>query len=157
MVLQDGLLEALKSSCYSFSSEIVTPLDFLHVLHQLAQLLLTRRHADYRRNHLCRQLRLPEFEPCFPAPRPRIIEVLPVTDRFPLMRLLAWWLADWPERFITVCFDNLIWPRDLLAGMSAPPLWYEYTVQQITWPNALERAMKLLETDITAANLRRST
>ncbi len=153
MVLQQGLLKALITGCYEFASERVAPLDFLRVLYQLARLLLTRKHADYRRGHLCRQLKLPEFEPCFSAPRPRIVEVLPVADRFQLMRLLAWWLDDWPERFITTCFDNLIWSRDLLTGMSAPPVWYECTAQQVSWSNALERTMKLLETDMMAVNL----
>ncbi len=151
-MLQNGLLNALTTGRYSFSSETVTSLDFMRVLHQLARLLLTRRHAEYRRDRFCRRLGLPEFEPCFPTSRPRIIEMLPVTDRFQLMRLLAWWLGNWPERFIAVCFDSLIWSSDLLAGISVPPPWYEYTAQQVSWSNALGRVMRLLEADIAAAN-----
>lgn len=154
ILLQKNLLDALKTGCYSLSSEIVTPLDYLQVLHQLARLLLTRRHADYRRDRLCHRLGLAAFEPCFRAPRLRIVEALPAHDRFQLMRLLAWWLSDWPERFITVCFDALIWSRDLLAGIPAPPRWYEYTAQQVNCSNALSRVLKLLEADMAGEDLK---
>jgi hypothetical protein len=154
---QQDLLDAVKTGGYTFSSATATPLDYLRVLHQLAQLLLTRRHADYWRDRLCYRLGLAAFDPGFVASKPRIVEALSVYDRFQLMRLLAWWLNDWPERFITVCFDILIWSGDLLARMSAPPPWYESIVQQVNCSNALNRVVKLVEAEIAAGNLTPNT
>lgn len=154
---QQNLLDALTTGCYTFSSAIVTPLDYLRVLHQLARLLLTRRQADYWRDRLCYRFGLATFDPAFVASRPRIVEALPVYDRFQVMRLLAWWLNDWPEGFVTICFDLFIWSGDLLAGMSAPPPWYEYIVQQVNGSNALNRVVKLVETEMAAGKLTPNT
>ena len=154
ILLQQGLFDASKTGNYTFSSALVTPLDYLRVLRQLARLLLARRRADYWRDRLCYRLGLAVFEPGFRASRPRVVEALPVYDRFQLMRLLAWWLTDWPERFITVCFDTFIWSSDLLTGMPAPPPWYESAAQQVNCSNAFNRVLKLLEADIAAGHLK---
>ena len=84
----------------------------------------------------------PYFVPCLPSSKQWALEGLSVTDRFRLLLLLAWWLEDWPEQFITVCLDHMIWPRDLLGHMPSPPQWYEHTVQKVSWGEALKRAIQ---------------
>ena len=59
------------------------------------------------------------------------------------MVLLAWWVEHWPEHFIAVCLETCLWSRELLARMSAPPVWYEEIVHNISWWEALHRLMPL--------------
>ena len=84
----------------------------------------------------------PYFVPHLPSSQQWALEGLSVTDRFRLLLLLAWWLEDWPDQFITGCLELLIWPRDLLRRMASPPLWYEQTVEKVTWSEALKRALQ---------------
>jgi len=140
---QTVLLEALTTGWYQLGAhEIVRLSHYLRVLHHLGRLLVTHRHADYQRATLCRRLEQPYFAPCLPSSKRWALEGLSVTDRFQLLLLLAWWLADWPEQFITVCLENRLWPSDLLRRMPSPPLWYEQTVQKVSWWEALKKAIQ---------------
>jgi hypothetical protein len=69
------------------------------------------------------------------------------------MQLLAWWLDDWPNRFIEVCLDNWLWPRELLERMPSPPSWYEETAQQASWSNALASVLHQWQYEIPDGNL----
>ena len=109
----------------------------LRVCQQLVRILVTRHDAASRRAQLCHHVGYPFFELCFPSPYRRTLDVLSVTARFQLMRLLAWWVADWPEHFLTVCWEQLLWPRILLEHMASPPPWYKDTVHQVSWENTL--------------------
>jgi len=120
---------------------------YLRVLHQLACVLATHPRADYRRAQLCYRCDQPFFALCFPAVARRVIEALAVTDRFRLMLLLAWWVEDWPEHFIAVCLETCLWPRELLARMPAPPVWFADIVQNISWWEALHRLTPLWQPD----------
>lgn len=137
------LLQALANGWYPLAAnQMVRLSDYLRVVHHLGRLLVTHRDADDQRARLCRRLDQPYFVPCWPASKQWALEGLSVSDRFQLFLLLAWWLEDWPERFITVCLDQLIWPRDLLGHMSSPPQWYEHTAQRVSWGEALKRAIQ---------------
>jgi hypothetical protein len=150
VAFQTLLLKALEGGWYPLSeNQRVRLPDYLRVVRHLGRLLLTHRDADDQRARFCRRLDQPYFIPCWPASKAWALEGLSVMDRFRLLLLLAWWLEDWPEQFITVCFDHLIWPRDLLGHMLSPPQWYEHTVQQVSWEKALKRA---IQTYIDAQN-----
>ncbi len=147
---QTLLLKALANGWYPLAeNQMVRLPDYLRVVRHLGCFLLTHRDADAQRARFCRRLDQPYFIPCWPASKAWALEGLSVTDRFRLLLLLAWWLEDWPEQFITVCLDHLIWPRDLLGRMPSPPQWYEHTVQQVSWGEALKRA---IQADIDAQN-----
>jgi hypothetical protein len=143
VAFQTLLLKALANGWYPLGkNQIVRLSDYLRVVRHLGRLLLTHRDADHQRARLCRRLDQPYFIPGWPASKAWALEGLSVTDRFRLLLLLAWWLEDWPEQFITVCLDHLIWPRDLLRHMPSPPQWYEHTVQKVSWGEALKRAIQ---------------
>jgi hypothetical protein len=143
VTFQTLLLKALEGGWYPLAeNQMVRLPDYLRVVRHLGRLLVTHRDADLHRTRLCRRLDHPYFVPCWPASKQWALEGLSVTDRFRLFLLLAWWLENWPERFVTVCLDHLIWPRDLLGHMPSPPLWYEHTVQQVSWGEALKRAIQ---------------
>jgi hypothetical protein len=143
VTFQTLLLKALTTGWYPLAEdEMVRLPHYLRVVHHLGRLLVTHRDADQRRARLCRHVEQPYFGPCLPASKQWALEGLSVTDRFRLLLLLAWWLEDWPEQFITVCLDLLIWPRDLLRRMVSPPLWYEQTVEKVSWSEALKRALR---------------
>jgi hypothetical protein len=143
VTFQTLLLNALTTGWYPLTEdEMVRLPSYLRVVRQLGRLLVTHRDAAHKRAQFCRRLEQPYFAPCLPASKQWALEGLSVTDRFQLLLLVAWWLEDWPEQFITVCFDHLIWPRDLLRRMSCPPQWYEQTVQRVSWGEALKRAIQ---------------
>jgi hypothetical protein len=143
VTFQTLLLKALTTGWYPLAEdEMVRLPHYLCVVRHLGRLLVTHRDADHRRARLCRQVEQPYFVPCLPASKQWALEELSVTDRFRLLLLLAWWLEDWPEQFVTVCLDLMIWPRDLLRRMASPPLWYEQTVEKVSWSEALKRALR---------------
>jgi TniQ len=143
VAFQTLLLQALANGWYPLAeNQMVRLPDYLRVVRHLGRLLLTHRDADLQRARLCRRLEQPYFVPCWPASKAWALEGLSVTDRFRLLLLLAWWLEDWPEQFIAVCLDHMIWPRDLLGHMPSPPQWYEHTVQKVSWGEALKRAIQ---------------
>lgn len=143
VTFQTLCLKALANGWYPLAeNQMVRLPDYLRVVRHLGRLLVTHRDADLHRTRLGRRLDQPYFVPCWPASKQWALEGLSVTDRFRLFLLLAWWLENWPERFITVCLDHLIWPRDLLGHMPSPPLWYEHTVQKVSWGEALKRAIQ---------------
>lgn len=132
VAFQTALLEALVIGWYPLAaSGIVRVSRYLRVLHHLARLLTTHKQAAQWRATFCRRARQPYFEPRFPSSTRRALEVLSVMDRFRLMLLLAWWLEDWPEHFVAVCVDTVLWARDLLDRMPSPPGWYAHIVQQV--------------------------
>ena len=140
VAFQTVLLKALVTSQYRLPGHGVTPsYGYFRVLHQLARVLVTSRQAEDYRARLCSHFGLGNFKPRFLSPRRRVVEVLPVNDRFPLMQLLASWLDDWPDQFVAVCMDNLIWDRELLGRMPSLPPWSEQAAQQVTWSNVLRR------------------
>jgi len=143
VTLQTLLLQALTTGWYPLAEdEIVKLCHFLRVLRHLGRLLIRHRDADLHRARLCRRVQQPHFVPHLPSSKQWALEGLSVTDRFRLLLLLAWWLEDWPDHFVTVCLELLIWPRDLLRRMASPPLWYEQTVEQVTWSEALKRVLQ---------------
>jgi hypothetical protein len=143
VTFQTLLLHALATGWYPLAAaESVRLPHFLRVVRHLGRLLVMHRDADQQRAKLCRRVEQPYFVPCVPASKQWALEGLSVTDRFRLLLLVVWWLDNWPERFITVCLEHLIWPRDLLQRMPSPPLWYEQIVQKVSWEEALKRAIQ---------------
>jgi TniQ len=138
MRFQRVVLQALTTGWYALPKHGTVPVgQVLRVCQQLVRILVTRHDAASRRAQLCHHVGYPFFELCFPSPYRRTLDVLSVTARFQLMRLLAWWVADWPEHFLTVCWEQLLWPRILLEHMASPPPWYKDTVHQVSWENTL--------------------
>src|SRR6266571_5931793 len=138
MVFQRAVRKALTTGWYALPRHGTVPVcQVLRVCHQLVRILVTRHDAASRRAQLCHHIGSPLFELRFPSPYRRTLEVLPVTTRFQLMRLLAWWVADWPVHFLVVCWEHLLWPRLLLEHMASPPLWYLEAVHQVSWENTL--------------------
>jgi hypothetical protein len=143
---QTSILQAMTTGWYQLAEDAVVRLfQFLRVLRYLVRLLVMHEDANRLRDGFCRRLEQPYFIPCLPASTYRLLEGLSVTDRFQLLLLVAWWLEDWPEQFVTICFDHLIGPHHLLRHMSSPPSWYEQTVQQVSGETALKRAIELFE------------
>jgi len=137
------LLQALTTGWYPLAEDESVQLGhFLGVLRHLGRLLVRHRDADLHRARLCQRVKQPYFIPHLPSSPQWTLEGLSVTDRFRLLLLLAWWLEDWPDQFITVCLELPIWPRDLLRHMASPPLWYEQTVEKVTWSEAFQRALQ---------------
>lgn len=143
VVFQAILLKALATAKYSLPGYGFVPsYDYFRALHQLARVLITNPQAEHYRATLCRYFGLPDFQLRFLAPKRRAVEVLPVNDRFQLMQVLAGWLDGWPDQFVTVCRDNLVWARVLLNRMPSPPSWYEHTAQQVTASSVLNRVLE---------------
>ena len=143
VAFQTFLLGALTTGwCQLGNHEVVRLPHYLRVLHHLGRLLVTHRHADHQRAMLCRRVAQPYFAPCLPAAKRWALEGLSITDRFRLLLLLAWWVDDWPERFMAVCLATLLWPSELLRRMLDPPLWYEQIVQKVSWWEALKKAIQ---------------
>jgi hypothetical protein len=129
---QTFLVEALERGWCALSKSQLTPtVHYLLVLRQLGRLLVTRNRALERRTAFCRHLGEPYFEPCFPSPRARALEVLSVVDRFALMRLLGWWMDDWPDQFVAMCAMANLTMTDLMRDLPYRPLWYEEAVEQV--------------------------
>ena len=132
MQLQTLLVEALCRGWYPLSqAESVSTEEYVLVLRQLGRLLITRNRAEELRRGFCGHLGEPYFEPSFPSPRGRAIEVLSVADRFPLMLLLGWWLDDWPDQFVAMCAMARLTRTDLSRDFASPPDWYEEAVHQV--------------------------
>jgi hypothetical protein len=132
MQFQTLLVEALCRGWYPLSqAESVSTEEYVLVLRQLGRLLITRNRAEELRRGFCGHLGEPYFEPSFPSPRGRAIEVLSVADRFPLMLLLGWWLDDWPDQFVAMCAMARLTRTDLSRDFASPPDWYEEAVHQV--------------------------
>ena len=126
------LIEALRRGwCPLGRTLSVLTEEYLAVLLHLGRMLVSRRSSQDLRQAFCRQLGEPDFEPGFPSPQKRSIEVLSVADRFSLLVLLAWWLDDWPTRFIAMCSQVQLSPGDLSHSFRFPPDWYEDVVEQV--------------------------
>jgi len=132
MQFQTLLVDALRRGWYPLSqAESVATEDYLAVLRHLSRLLITRNRAQELRRGFCGHLGEPYFEPSFPSSRGRAIEVLSVADRFALMRLLGWWLDDWPDQFVAMCTMAQLTRTDLGRDFPFPPDWYEAAVSQV--------------------------
>jgi len=132
MQFQTMLVEALQRGwCPLSPAESVSTEQYLAVLQQLGRLLITRHRAHELRTGFCQHLGEPFFEPSFPSPGARALEVLSVADRFPLMLLLGWWLDDWPDRFVAMCAMAKLTITDLGRDFLHPPDWYEEAVEQV--------------------------
>jgi hypothetical protein len=143
VTFQTLLLQALTTGWYPLTDdELVRLPHYLRVVRHLGRFLVTHRDANQQRARLCRRVEQPYFVPSVPASKQWALEGLSVTDRFRLLLLVAWWVEDWPEQFITVCLENLFWPSDLLRGMPSPPLWYEQTVHKVSWWEALKKVIQ---------------
>jgi hypothetical protein len=143
VTFQTVLLHALTTGWYPLTAdEFVRLPHYLRVVRHLGRFLVTHRDADQQRARLCRRVEQPYFVPCVPASKQWALEGLSVIDRFRLLLLVAWWVDEWPEQFITVCLENLFWPSDLLRGMPSPPLWYEQTVHKVSWWEALKKVIQ---------------
>ena len=105
--------------------------DYFLVLRHLSQLVTGKSRAQQSRQVFCQYLRHPYFEPHFPGPKRRAIEVLSVVDRFPVMRLLAGWLDQWPERFVMMCEQAELRSTELVRGLPIRPEWYVQAVRQV--------------------------
>ena len=152
ITFQTRLLRALTTGWYPLAEgQMVRLPHYLRVVRHLGGLLVTHRDADHRRAGFCRRVEQPYFVPCLPTSKQWALEGLSVTDRYRLLLLLAWWLEDWPEQFVTVCFDLLIWPRDLLRRMASPPPWYAHTVEKVSWSEALKRALQAYNNEWNAS------
>lgn len=146
VAFQTFLLQALATSgCQLPVHGVVPACDYFRVLHQLTRVLVTYRQAEHYRPRLCSHFGLPDFTPHFLSPRRCAVEVLSVEDRLQLMQLLACWLEEWPDQFVTACIDNWVWDTELLGCMPSPPPWYEQTARQVTWSNALSRVLQRWE------------
>lgn len=131
-LFQTMLVEALQRGwCPLSPAESVSTEQYLAVLQQLGRLLITRHRAHELRTGFCQHLGEPFFEPSFPSPGARALEVLSVADRFPLMLLLGWWLDDWPDRFVAMCAMAKLTITDLGRDFLHPPDWYEEAVEQV--------------------------
>ncbi len=132
MQFQTLLIEGLHRGRYALSrGKSVSTEEFLSVLKQLGRLLMTRKRAQELRRGFCGEMGEPYFEPSFPSLWGRAIEVLSVTDRFPLMLLLGWWLDDWPEQFVAMCAMAQLTVTDLGRDFPFQPDWYEAAVEQV--------------------------
>ena len=132
MQLQRWLIEALQTGrCRLSPSELVPSDEYLLVLQHLGRLLITRKRAKALRTGFCQHLGECYFEPSFPSPRARALEVLPVADRFTLMLLLAWWLDDWPDQFVAMCAMAKLTVTDLRRDFGRQPDWYQQAVEQV--------------------------
>jgi hypothetical protein len=129
---QTLLVEALHRLWYPLSrAESVPTEEFLSVLRHLGRLLITRKRAPELRRGFCGHMGEPYFEPFFPSPRGRAVEVLSVADRFVLMLLLGWWLDDWPDQFVAMCAMTKLTVTDLRCNFLSQPDWYEDAVAQV--------------------------
>lgn len=105
--------------------------DYFLVLQKLSRLLVTGKQAPLLRKVLCQHSRQPCFELNSPSHKMRALESVSVADRFQLMKLLAWWLAQWPNRFIAFCVDADLRFTQLVQGMPIRPQWYEPVARQL--------------------------
>ena len=130
---QTLLVEALHRGWYPLTpAESVSTAEYLAVLTHLERLLLRRYRAHAWRRAFRGPVANPVWEPSWLSSPDRALEMLPVTDRFALMRLLAWWLDHWPEQFVALCAMAQLTPADLRSGFLDPPAWYEAAVAQVT-------------------------
>ena len=148
MRIQGLLVDALSQGQYPLTpGKWVATEEVLSVLRHLGYLLLTSKHAQELRRWFCAEMGEPYFEPSFPSSRSRSIEVLSVADRFGLMRLLAWWLSDWPNQFIALGVMAKLTLRVLMRHFLNPPEWYGDAVWQVSEGIRFRRAMELMELD----------
>jgi hypothetical protein len=125
---QTVLVEALHRGWYPLvRANAVLTAEYLSVLQHLGHLVLTRQRA-----HALRR----EFGACTGVPsllssQERTIAGLSITDRFTLMRLLGWWLEEWPERFVAMGAMAQLTRTDLNEGFSCQPNWYAAAVTQV--------------------------
>lgn len=101
------------------------------MLKHLGRRLLRRHRAPALRSEFRGPVETPVWEPSWLSSPERAIEVLPVTDRFALMRLLAWWLNHWPEQFVAMCAMAQLTRTDLSSRFLAEPDWYAAAVAQV--------------------------
>ena len=143
VTFQIRLLQALEGGWFPLAeNQMVRLSDYLRVVRHLGRLLVTHHDADRQRARFCRRLDQPDFVPRWPASKQWALDGLSAADRLRLFLVLAWWLEDWPERFITTCLAHELWPRDLLGYLSSPPPWYEHTAQRVSWGEANRRAIQ---------------
>lgn len=126
------LLESLRRGWYPLCRTLsVLTEEYLAVLLHLGRMLISRYRAQELRRAFCRHLGEPDLEPCFPSAQKRAIESLSVADRFSLLVLLAWWLDDWPDRFVAMCTRVQLSLTDLGDSFPFQPDWYEDVVERV--------------------------
>ena len=129
---QTSLVAALHRGWYPLAPTASVPTEeSLAVLKHLGRLLITRHRAHALRRERRSPLETLAWEPSWLSSPERTIEVLPVTDRGALMRLLAWWLDQWPEQFVAMCAMAQLTRTDLRSGFLAEPDWYAVAVAQV--------------------------
>ena len=125
------LIEALRRGWYPLGQPLsVLTEEYLDVLQYLGRLLISPKRAQLR-TVFCRHIGVPDFSPCLSSPKKPAIEVLSVADRFSLLALVAWWLDDWPDRFIAMCARAQLSLPDLGRSFRFQPDWYEEVVKLV--------------------------
>ncbi len=99
--------------------EIVHVISFFNGLKQLVKLLsFSRRSQRFRQTVILKSgLQVGETQK-------RHFDLLAVEDRRRTLRLAAWLLERWPERFIEAASASRTWSAFLLAEMPNAPFWY---------------------------------
>lgn len=129
---QTWLVEALHHGWYLLApTTAVAIAEYLAVLTHLGRLVLRRYRAHALHRAFRGPVANPVWEPSWLSSPDRALDMLPVTDRFALMLLLAWWLDHWPEQFVALCAMAQLTRTDLRSGFLDPPAWYEAAVAQV--------------------------
>jgi hypothetical protein len=126
------LVEAFHHGGYPLiPTTAVATAEYLAVLTHLGRLVLRRYRAHAWRRAFRGPVAHPVWEPSWLSSPDRALDMLPVTDRFILMRLLAWWLEQWPEQFVALGAMAQLTRADRQSGCLDPPAWYEAAVAQV--------------------------
>jgi hypothetical protein len=149
---QTLLVEAFHHGGYPLApTTAVATAEYLAVLAHVRRLLLRRYRAPTGRRAFHGPVANPVWEPFWLSAPDRALEMLPMTDRFVLMRLLAWWLDPWPEQFVMRGARAQLTRAELQSGFLDPPAWYEAAVAQVAQSRCAGR--KLVSSRAVSAGL----
>ena len=123
--VQRHLYEILQ---YGYSSNVMYPILYFDVLHQIIQLLITcRPRLQSLRRDLFEQQKMPFFILSSSIP---IFELLDSEMRMQVTLMAYWLLSEWPERFLFYCKKHELRSTDVLPRFKNAPFWYEGTILQ---------------------------
>lgn len=124
-----------------WKSDVLYPHLYFAVLHQIVQLLSSRKQNCIR----FRQ----GVDSCLDEYLPRLhdeqlgkddsFEYQPILTRYVLLQQASWLISDWPERFINLMKKYHITSTPLLQNMQNVPFWYESIIRDNLYMNNVNR------------------
>jgi hypothetical protein len=132
---QETLLETLNVRWIDLKNEgAVHSILFFHGIHQFLALLLQRGRSRCFREGTLRRMgsEAPDFVPeATSEKRSMPFETLDVHARHKLMIVVAWLMADWPERFLEVCERaHMRFSLIIQRSRGDPPYWIHHVADE---------------------------